>query len=411
MRRGIGFHTVVSTGNQAVLSAADWIEAVAALDGVRSIALFLEEDGDGADLARALAGCAEREIGVAVLKVGSSEAGARAAGAHTGAVAGDQRVFSALLEEAGAATGPRPAGAAGAGALPGRSRDGARADGGVAVLTCSGGDSGLAADLAEREGLAPPRAGAGDPEGPRPSCSRRRRPSATPSTTPRCSGTSPRGSHGSPRRSARTRGSASCCFSSTSPRGCPPPPGPAGTRCARSLVAGAERAGADPLLASTVPDLLPERSALELAERGIAALAGLSEAIRCASALRAPRPSPQRLREIAAAAARRRGDGDGDWLGEAESKAAPRRGRDPGAAVRRRRRRRRRRRPRRRARRPGRDQALGPGAAAQERGRGPGPRPRGGRRGPRRLRAPPLPARGGGREPPGRGDGGAARPS
>ncbi len=88
----------------------------------------------------------------------------------------------------------------------------------------------------------------------------------------------------------------------------------------RSLVAGAERAGADPLLASTVPDLLPERSALELAEHGIAALAGLSEAIRCVSALRAPRPSPQRLREIAEAAARRRGDGDGDWLGEAESK-------------------------------------------------------------------------------------------
>ena len=88
----------------------------------------------------------------------------------------------------------------------------------------------------------------------------------------------------------------------------------------RSLVAGAERAGADPLLASTVPDLLPERSALELAEHGIAALAGLREAIRCVSALRAPRPSPRRLREIAAAAARREGDGDGEWLGEAESK-------------------------------------------------------------------------------------------
>ena len=54
LRRGIGFHTVVSAGNQAVIAAADWIEAVAALEGVRSIALFLEEDGDGAELARAL---------------------------------------------------------------------------------------------------------------------------------------------------------------------------------------------------------------------------------------------------------------------------------------------------------------------------------------------------------------------
>ena len=179
----------------------------------------------------------------------------------------------------------------------------------------------------------------------------------------------------------------------------------------RALVAGAERAGADPLLASTVPDLLPERSALELAEHGIAALAGLSEAIRCVSALRAPRPSPQRLREIAAAAARRRARRRRRLARRGREQGPPRRGRDPGAAVRRRRRRRRRRRPRRRARRPGRDQALGPGAAAQERGRGPGPRPRGRRRGPRRLRAPPRPARGGGRRPPGRGDGRAARPS
>ena len=230
MRRGIGFHTVVSTGNQAVVSAADWIEAVSALEGVRSIALFLEEDGDGADLARALADCAEREIGVAVLKVGSSEAGARAAGAHTGAVAGDQRVFSALLEEAGAATARDPQEllelARCLAQAPRR-----RAGGGVAVLTCSGGDSGLAADLAEREGLPLPEL-APETRRPSPSCCPRRRRSAIPSTTPRCCGTSPSGSRGSPRRSARTRGSASCSSSSTSRRGCPPPPGPDGIRCA-----------------------------------------------------------------------------------------------------------------------------------------------------------------------------------
>ena len=40
---------------------------------------------------------------MAVLKVGPSRAGAGAAAAHTGAVAGDQRVFRALVEEAGAA--------------------------------------------------------------------------------------------------------------------------------------------------------------------------------------------------------------------------------------------------------------------------------------------------------------------
>ena len=102
-RRGIGFHTVISTGNQSVCDASDWLGAVSGADGVRSIALFLESDGDGERFARALAGCAERGIGVVVLKVGSSAAGAGAAAAHTGSLAGDQRVFRALIEEAGAA--------------------------------------------------------------------------------------------------------------------------------------------------------------------------------------------------------------------------------------------------------------------------------------------------------------------
>ncbi|HEY2717346.1 MAG TPA: CoA-binding protein, partial [Solirubrobacterales bacterium] len=138
-RRGIGFHTVVSTGNQAVLEASDWIEAICELDGVGSIALFLEADGDGERLAAALACCAERGIGVVALKVGSSAAGARAAGAHTGALAGDQRVFAALLEEAGAALAEDPGELlelARALAAP-RSRP--RRDGGLAILTCSGG--------------------------------------------------------------------------------------------------------------------------------------------------------------------------------------------------------------------------------------------------------------------------------
>ena len=90
-------------GNQAVLDAASVLAALVEEDDVGSVALFLESDGDGARLAAALARAAERDIGVAVLKVGSTAAGATAAAAHTGALAGDQRVFRALVEEAGAA--------------------------------------------------------------------------------------------------------------------------------------------------------------------------------------------------------------------------------------------------------------------------------------------------------------------
>ena len=57
---GSRWHTVVSTGNQTVCDASDWLAALAERDGVRSVALFLESDGDGAKLAEALALCAER---------------------------------------------------------------------------------------------------------------------------------------------------------------------------------------------------------------------------------------------------------------------------------------------------------------------------------------------------------------
>ncbi len=247
--RGLGFHTVVSTGNSAVLEPSDWLEALAATEGVGSIALMLESDGDGARLARALATCAEREIGVAVLKVGSSEGGARAAGAHTGALAGDQRVFAALLEEAGAAQASEP----------GELLELARALAVPAARpTRRGGGRGNAA----RRRTRPLRAGArprdphllgrglGDGGGPGGGaragaagavaggaasgsrrCCRARRRSAIRSTTPRCSGTTTRRSRRSPRRSPRTRRSTSCCCSSTSRAGSTRRSPRAGKRC------------------------------------------------------------------------------------------------------------------------------------------------------------------------------------
>ena len=145
--RGLRFHTVASVGNQAVLDAAALLEALVEDEDVGSVALFLESDGDGARLARALARAAERDIGVAVLKVGATAAGATAAAAHTGALAGDQRVFRALVEEAGGAWADDvhdllelAKALAVPGARPRRRRLG-RAGGGLAILTCSGGDS------------------------------------------------------------------------------------------------------------------------------------------------------------------------------------------------------------------------------------------------------------------------------
>ena len=59
-RRGLRLHTVVSCGNQAVLDAADFLAALGERDGVRSVALYLEDDGDGARWCAALETAAAR---------------------------------------------------------------------------------------------------------------------------------------------------------------------------------------------------------------------------------------------------------------------------------------------------------------------------------------------------------------
>ena len=160
-RRGLGLHTVVSCGNQAVLDAADFLGAVAERDGVRSVALYVEDDGDGARWCAALERCARAGVRVVVLKAGTSAAGAAAAASHTGAIAGDQRVFRALFEECGAAWAEDPHDLleiAKALARPRRApaasdRDPHAGGDGVAVMTCSGGDSAIAADLAAKLGV------------------------------------------------------------------------------------------------------------------------------------------------------------------------------------------------------------------------------------------------------------------
>src|SRR3954454_12066072 len=153
-RRGLRLHTVVSCGNQAVLDAGNLLAFLAGDDGVRSIGLYVEDDGDAPRLCESLARCAERGVGVAVLKAGASAVGAAAAATHTGAIAGDHRVFRALVEEAGAAwarDGHELLELAKALAC------GTRAGGpGGALVACSGADCAVGADEAERVGVALP---------------------------------------------------------------------------------------------------------------------------------------------------------------------------------------------------------------------------------------------------------------
>ena len=149
-RGGLGLHTAVSTGNAAAVSTAEIVEYLAVQEGIGAIALYLEADGDGAAWCRAFAACAERDVRIVVLKVGRSAKGAAVGAAHTAAIVGDHGVFAALVREAGGVLVRQPLElleTARALAL------GRRDPRGVGILTCSGGDAGIAADLAEDFGV------------------------------------------------------------------------------------------------------------------------------------------------------------------------------------------------------------------------------------------------------------------
>lgn len=148
-RKGLGLHSVFSVGNAAIVGASDLIGQLAVTDEVKVIAAYLEADGDGAALATALAVCAENDVRVVILKAGRSALGAAAGQAHTAALAGDQRVFEALMLEAGVVLVREPSELIEtARALVAGRRD----PRGAAVLTCSGGDATLAADIADDVG-------------------------------------------------------------------------------------------------------------------------------------------------------------------------------------------------------------------------------------------------------------------
>jgi acetate---CoA ligase (ADP-forming) len=93
----IGLRCVVSSGAEAVTDAADYLAFFAADPDTRAVGLFLETVRRPEAFVGALRACAEADKPVACLKVGRSEAAARAALSHTGALVGSDRAFSAVL--------------------------------------------------------------------------------------------------------------------------------------------------------------------------------------------------------------------------------------------------------------------------------------------------------------------------
>jgi len=98
---GIGLSKLVATSNEADLEMADFVDYLADDPATRVIALYVETIRDPARFRAAAEKARAAGKPIVALKIGRSEAGARAAASHTGALAGSDRVYDAFFADLG----------------------------------------------------------------------------------------------------------------------------------------------------------------------------------------------------------------------------------------------------------------------------------------------------------------------
>jgi acyl-CoA synthetase (NDP forming) len=97
----IGLTHLISTGNEADITVADVIDYLVTHSEAKAIALFLETVRDSQGFLAAAERAKAAGKAVVLLKVGASEAAAKAAQAHTGSLVGNDRVFDAMCRRTG----------------------------------------------------------------------------------------------------------------------------------------------------------------------------------------------------------------------------------------------------------------------------------------------------------------------
>lgn len=101
-QRNIGIGYWITTGNEADIDLSDCLLWLARSPKVKVIMAYAESIRDGAKFVEALRMARELGKPVILLKVGRSASGARAAASHTGALAGEDAVYDAVLRQFGA---------------------------------------------------------------------------------------------------------------------------------------------------------------------------------------------------------------------------------------------------------------------------------------------------------------------
>ena len=99
--RSVNFTHVIATGNQSVLGAGDYIDALLLDDRVNVIGMYIEGLDNIEVFSRVAEKAVRKGVPIVVLKVGKTDASARQTVSHTSTLAGSDSLYSALFERLG----------------------------------------------------------------------------------------------------------------------------------------------------------------------------------------------------------------------------------------------------------------------------------------------------------------------
>lgn len=150
---GARFRYVVTTGNQGDLDTVEISMSLLEDPEVRMLMMYLEGVRDGESFVNLLSVARSKGVPVGILKAGRSSRGSEAAKSHTASVAGDSRVWRAVLEQYGAVMLEDLEDIGSFGLMCGAPRPRGNR---VGILTTSGGAGIMMADLCSESGLEVP---------------------------------------------------------------------------------------------------------------------------------------------------------------------------------------------------------------------------------------------------------------
>ncbi|WP_462267798.1 acetate--CoA ligase family protein [Desulfobacter sp.] len=99
-QQGIGIRVFVGSGNEAMITIEDYMQALESDDLTRTVVLYIESVKDGRRFFESAVRLSKIKP-VVVLKGGRTQVGEKAASSHTGAMASDAGVFNAACTQAG----------------------------------------------------------------------------------------------------------------------------------------------------------------------------------------------------------------------------------------------------------------------------------------------------------------------